>query len=89
MVDAAVRLAHSLDLTVLADGVATSEQLAVLQDLGCDQAQGSLFARPGTAEQVTALVRGGPLELASAARGTAMQVQADATVRAADRSGPE
>ena len=89
IVQAAIRLAHSLDLTVVAKGVETSGQLAVLQDLGCDQAQGHLFARPGTAEQVTALVRGGPIELASAARGTAMQEQAGARVRAADRSGLE
>ncbi|MGE3619080.1 MAG: EAL domain-containing protein, partial [Acidimicrobiia bacterium] len=58
---AAVRLAHSLDLAVVAEGVETPEQLSILEELGCDRAQGFLFARPGSAAQVDELVRTGPL----------------------------
>ena len=62
IVDAAVRLAHSLDLTVVAEGVETSGQLDVLRALGCDGAQGYLFARPGAAADVATLVRGGRVD---------------------------
>ena len=83
LVDAAVRLAHSLDLRVVAEGVETTAQLAVLQDLGCDLAQGYLFARPGAAEEVSALVRGGPLALTAGVRERGVQARAGATSPAA------
>lgn len=41
-----ISLAHSLDLKVIAEGVESEEQLAVLRDLGCDVVQGFLFSRP-------------------------------------------
>ena len=46
IVGAAVRLARDLGLTVVAEGVETPEQAAVLADLGCDLAQGWHFGRP-------------------------------------------
>jgi EAL domain-containing protein (putative c-di-GMP-specific phosphodiesterase class I) len=41
-----VRLASSLDMTTVAEGVETVDQLRSVINLGCDQAQGYLFARP-------------------------------------------
>ena len=42
-----VVMAHSLQLRVIAEGVETPEQLALLRELGCDEAQGYLLCRPG------------------------------------------
>jgi EAL domain-containing protein (putative c-di-GMP-specific phosphodiesterase class I) len=46
IVAAVVDLAANLDLRSIAEGVETTEQLDHLRALGCDQAQGYLFARP-------------------------------------------
>ena len=51
-----VDLAHSLGLGVVAEGVETEVQAAELTRLGCDQAQGFLFARPAEAEAVSRLL---------------------------------
>ncbi len=44
-----VRLAESLDLSVIAEGIETDEQCDQLVDLGCTFGQGHLFARPMSA----------------------------------------
>ena len=41
-----VLLAHSLDLSVTAEGVETSEQLTILKSQSCNQIQGYLVGRP-------------------------------------------
>jgi diguanylate cyclase (GGDEF)-like protein/PAS domain S-box-containing protein len=41
-----IRLAQALGLLTIAEGVEDPAQLAVLRELGCDQAQGYLFGRP-------------------------------------------
>lgn len=46
LVRAIVAMAHSLSLEVVAEGVETPEQLAFLQELGCDYLQGYLLSRP-------------------------------------------
>jgi diguanylate cyclase len=49
VVDAVVKLAHALGLKVVAEGVENPRQQQILVDLGCDQLQGFLFAKPMTA----------------------------------------
>lgn len=48
-----IMLAHSLEIRVNAEGVETASQLAMLQDLGCEELQGFLLGRPGPDESLT------------------------------------
>jgi len=50
MVNSTIELAHSLGDLVVAEGVEDSETLQLLQQMGCDKAQGFLIARPMDAE---------------------------------------
>jgi diguanylate cyclase len=49
VVDAVVKLAHALGLKVVAEGVENPRQQKILIELGCDELQGFLFAKPMTA----------------------------------------
>jgi EAL domain-containing protein (putative c-di-GMP-specific phosphodiesterase class I) len=49
IVDAVVKLAHAIGLKVVAEGVETERQRDLLVELGCDEFQGYLFARPMSA----------------------------------------
>lgn len=46
-------LAHDLNIEVVAEGVETKEQLATLQSMKCEYAQGYYFAKPMTVEKAT------------------------------------
>ena len=52
VLSAAIDLAHAVGVPVVAEGVETPQQAQILFLLGCDFAQGYLFARPGAADQV-------------------------------------
>jgi diguanylate cyclase (GGDEF)-like protein len=57
IVQAIISLAHSLHLKVIAEGVETPEQLALLADLGCDQYQGFHFSPALEPTQFLAFVK--------------------------------
>ena len=54
--NAVIQLAHALKLRVVAEGVETEEQRKMLTELGCDQLQGFLFARPVPEENLVGLI---------------------------------
>jgi diguanylate cyclase (GGDEF)-like protein len=69
LVAAMVAMGHALGLHVVAEGVETHAQMQTLLTLGCRTAQGYLFAKPQTADQVTSLLGTGlPDGLRRAAR---------------------
>jgi diguanylate cyclase (GGDEF)-like protein len=57
IVRAIIAMAEALDLTVVAEGVETQEQLKALVAAGCNLAQGYLFAKPMDCSSVTELLR--------------------------------
>ncbi|PZS09112.1 MAG: GGDEF domain-containing protein [Acidimicrobiales bacterium] len=52
-----IHLSHILGLHVTAEGIETDEQARQLRDLGCDNGQGWLFAKPGPPETITEMLR--------------------------------
>ncbi len=50
IVRATIAMGHALGLKVIAEGVETAEEWALLKDFGCDAFQGFLFARPASGE---------------------------------------
>jgi len=58
-----VSLAHAMGVLAVAEGIETDGQLAELREVGCDRAQGYLFARPVAADQVTGMLAGDAAEL--------------------------
>jgi diguanylate cyclase (GGDEF)-like protein len=54
LVKTIIAMADSLDLEVVAEGVETVQQLHVLADLGCSQAQGYLISHPVSPQEIPA-----------------------------------
>jgi diguanylate cyclase (GGDEF)-like protein len=46
MVHSLVMLAHNLGMKVIAEGVETEEQMALITEIGCDEVQGYLLGKP-------------------------------------------
>ena len=57
--EAIITMGHSLKLRVLAEGVETEGQLALLLAHGCDEIQGYFFSRPVMADDLAKLLRDG------------------------------
>lgn len=51
-----IMLAHGLGLKVVAEGVETAEQAKMLEDMGCEFAQGYLYSKPAPAETIEQLL---------------------------------
>lgn len=57
IVKAIVEMGHALQLTVIAEGVETEEELQFLRNLGCDEVQGYLYSTPVPAEEFVKLLQ--------------------------------
>jgi EAL domain-containing protein (putative c-di-GMP-specific phosphodiesterase class I) len=51
-----IAMAHSLDLSVVAEGVEDKEQLDLLNEYNCDEIQGYLLSRPVTADKLIEII---------------------------------
>jgi len=71
---AIIAMARSLNMTTIAEGVETIEQLELLSALGCDVMQGYHISRPLPVDQITALLSDS-LRLADLAINSARPVQ--------------
>jgi EAL domain-containing protein (putative c-di-GMP-specific phosphodiesterase class I) len=56
IVKSVISLAHSLRLNVVAEGVETEEQAALLLELGCDEMQGYLISPPVPPDKVPGIL---------------------------------
>ena len=54
LIEASLRVASSLKLSTVAEGIETESQAAVVRELGCDKGQGYLFSKPLTAADLMA-----------------------------------
>jgi diguanylate cyclase (GGDEF)-like protein len=57
LVEAIIGMTRAMGLTVVAEGVETNQQWEFIAGLGCDLAQGYLFARPQDADELLGLLR--------------------------------
>ncbi len=68
VIHATVHLIENLGMISLAEGVETTAQAAVLQSLGCRLAQGYLFSRPVTSEQMLSSIAGAAAQSSTVAQ---------------------
>ena len=57
IIEAVAGLARKLDMRSVAEGIETSQQLAMVTDIGCDEVQGYYFNRPVPAPQILNLLQ--------------------------------
>jgi diguanylate cyclase (GGDEF)-like protein len=57
IVEAIVRMAAGLRLKVVAEGIETTQQATILDDMDCRQGQGYLWSRPVAPDEATALLK--------------------------------
>ena len=56
LIGSMIEMGHSLEHSIVAEGVETAEQCYALQKLGCETAQGFLFSKPVSSEQMSKLL---------------------------------
>jgi len=54
-----IKMAHSLGIRVVAEGVETEQQLKFMRENACDAIQGYYFSKPLPAEQFEMLLKNG------------------------------
>ncbi|MCW4116340.1 EAL domain-containing protein [Aurantimonas sp. MSK8Z-1] len=57
IIRAVIGLGRAMDIAVIAEGVETAEQLAILRTAGCKEVQGYYFSRPRPSGEVAAAIR--------------------------------
>jgi EAL domain-containing protein (putative c-di-GMP-specific phosphodiesterase class I) len=57
VVSAVIQMGQSLNMRVVAEGVETKDQVLVLREMGCAEAQGYYFHRPMNAADLSNLLR--------------------------------
>ena len=57
LIEATVRVANSLGMTTVAEGIETDAQAAVVRELGCDKGQGYLYSAPLLPDEVAHWLR--------------------------------
>ena len=57
VVESVINMAQALQLKVIAEGVETNEQLAMLRSLGCNEVQGFLISKPLPPEEAVEFLR--------------------------------
>ena len=57
LVGSMIEMGRNLGHKIIAEGVETTEQLAMLREMGCEKAQGYLFSKPVPADEITSLLQ--------------------------------
>ena len=57
MIEATIRMAQTLGLSTVAEGIESQEQAALMKLLGCGKGQGYLYSKPLEAQALDAWVR--------------------------------
>ena len=57
LIDATVRVAKSLGMRTVAEGIETLSQAAVIAELGCDKGQGYLYSKPLASAQIVRFIQ--------------------------------
>jgi len=74
VVRATLGLASELGIPVIAEGVETAAQAAILRDWGCQEMQGSYFTKPLAPAEMSALLRVGTIRPIPATQGPAKKL---------------
>ncbi|MBN2398547.1 MAG: EAL domain-containing protein [Deltaproteobacteria bacterium] len=61
IIRAIIAMGHSLEKRIVAEGIETEEQLALLREYGCDEGQGYYFSRPIPPDEFAELLAKGTL----------------------------
>src|ERR1700744_1685959 len=70
IVRAVIGLGHGLEMSIVAEGVETEEQLSFLAEQGCDAVQGYFIGKPLPIEQYASLVGRATTDVAQLVRKT-------------------